>query len=48
MPRPTMRNRTSTVETPGTRPVTVCAANQPTTVAPMMTTPPIVGVPRFV
>ncbi len=43
-----MRHTTRTEDTLGVREVTRFPPSQPMTVAAMMTTPPIVGVPRLV
>ncbi len=48
IPRPVMRKRTSSADTLGNRPETTYDIAQPSSVAPMMTTPPMVGVPRLV
>jgi len=47
-PSPAMRNRTRIADADGAVPVSSKPASQPTIVATMMTTPPIVGVPRLV
>ena len=43
-----MRNRTRTADALGSVPVAIRPPIQPSSVAPMMTTPPMVGVPRLV
>ena len=46
-PRPTMRNTTRSDDAWGVRPPMALPPSHPTTVAPMRTRPPIVGVPRL-